>query len=268
MRSKKSVIGLDATGLEATGLKTTGLKTTGLKATGLELAGSVFARLQGALLGLTLLGLAGCAIQASPKPDNPYFAPVPPAAMATPKPVNGAIFQAGSSLSLYEDSKARRVGDILTIVLTERTQASKSSETDVEKDSNIEIATPTLFGSEVSFNGKPLGASLAGGTRTFSSTGDADQSNSLSGNISVTVFDVLPNGVMRVRGEKWMTLTSGDEYIRVSGLVRPQDVSPDNTLDSVKLADARITYSGTGEVHDSGRMGWISRFFFSPYWPF
>ena len=218
--------------------------------------------------GLLLLGLAGCAIQAPPKPDNPYFAPVPPAAMATPKPVDGAIFHAGSSLSLYEDSKARRVGDILTIKLTERTQATKSSETDIEKDSDIEVATPTIFGSPVSIGGNTLGASLAGGTRTFTSIGDVDQSNSLSGSITVTVFDVLPNGVMRVRGEKWMTLTNGDEYIRVSGLVRPQDVNPDNTLDSVKLADARITYSGTGEVHDSNRMGWISRFVFSPYWPF
>ncbi|MFT5720200.1 MAG: flagellar L-ring protein precursor FlgH [Motiliproteus sp.] len=220
------------------------------------------------IVGLAMLGLAGCATQVPPKPDNPYFAPVPPAAMATPKPVDGAIFHAGTSLSLYEDSKARRVGDILTITLTERTQSSKSSETDVGKNSNIQIAAPTVFGSPLSIGGNPLSASLAGGTRTFSGTGDTDQSNSLSGSITVTVVAVLPNGVMRVRGEKWMTLTSGDEYIRVSGLVRPQDVSPENTLDSVKLADARITYSGTGQVHDSNHMGWLSRFFFSPLWPF
>ncbi|MEH6470258.1 MAG: flagellar basal body L-ring protein FlgH [Halopseudomonas sp.] len=215
-----------------------------------------------------LLGMVGCAIQAPPAPNNPYFAPVPPAAMMAPVPVDGAIFHAGSSLSLYEDSKARRVGDILTIVLTERTQASKSSEMDLEKDSDIEIASPTLLGSPITINGNEIGASLAGGKRTFESTGDADQENSLTGNITVTVVEVLPNGVMRVRGEKWMTLTSGDEYIRVSGLVRPQDVKPDNTLDSVKLADARIAYSGTGQVHDTTQMGWFTRAFFSPYWPF
>ncbi len=215
-----------------------------------------------------ILGLVGCAVNAPPQPDNPYFAPVPPAAMATPKQVDGAIFQAGAGLSLYEDTKARRIGDILTIVLTERTQASKSSETELEKNSDMSITAPTVMGSPVTINGNELGFSLPGGSRSFESTGDTDQQNSLTGSITVTVSEVLPNGVMRVRGEKWMTLTNGDEYIRVSGLVRPQDVKPDNTLDSVKLADARITYSGTGEVHDTSKMGWFTRFFYSPYWPF
>lgn len=215
-----------------------------------------------------LLGLVGCATQAPPQPDNPYFAPVPPTAMMTPKPVDGAIYHAGSSLALYEDTKARRVGDILTIILTERTQASKSSETELEKNSQVDISAPTVLGSPVTINGNPLSLSLPGGTRAFDSKGDTDQENSLTGSITVTVSQVLPNGVMRVRGEKWMTLTSGDEYIRVSGLVRPQDVKPDNTLDSIKLADARITYSGTGEVHDSNKMGWFTRFFYSPLWPF
>ncbi|RDE22392.1 flagellar basal body L-ring protein FlgH [Motiliproteus coralliicola] len=216
-------------------------------------------------LAASLLG--GCA-QTPPKPDNPYFAPVPPAAMSAPKPVDGAIFHAGHSVSLYEDGNARRVGDILTIVLTERTQASKSSETELEKNSDVSITAPTILGSPLTINGNEASFSLPGGTRTFESTGDADQSNSLSGDITVTVSDVLPNGVLRVRGEKWMTLTSGDEYIRISGLVRPQDIKPDNTLDSVKLADARITYSGTGEVHDTNKMGWFTRFFYSPLWPF
>ena len=220
------------------------------------------------LLAGLALGLGGCATQAPPQPDNPYFAPVPPAAMSSPKALDGAIYQAGHSMSLYEDTKARRVGDILTIVLTERTQASKSSETELEKDSELAISAPSILGSPLTVNGNELALNLAGGTRTFESKGDTDQSNSLVGNITVTVSDVLPNGVLRVRGEKWMTLTSGDEYIRVSGLVRPQDIKPDNTLDSVKLADARISYSGTGEIHDTNKMGWLTRFFYSPYWPF
>ncbi|MEH6651595.1 MAG: flagellar basal body L-ring protein FlgH [Motiliproteus sp.] len=221
-----------------------------------------------ALIGLCgLVALTGCATPAPPQPDNPYFAPVPPEAMMAPEAVNGAIFNANSSLMLYEDTKARRVGDILTIVLTERTQASKSSEMDLEKNSNLELTQPSVMGSPVTINGNPLSFSLPGGTRTFDSKGDADQENSLTGSITATISEVLPNGVMRVRGEKWMTLTSGDEYIRISGLVRPQDVKPDNTIDSVKLADARITYSGTGEVHDTNKMGWLTRFFYSPYWP-
>ena len=93
-------------------------------------------------------------------------------------------------------------------------------------------------------------------------------SNSLSGNITVTVHDVLPNGVLMVKGEKWLTLNQGDEYIRISGMVRPQDIGSDNTVESTKLADARIAYSGTGSVNDSNVMGWMSRFFIGAIWPF
>jgi flagellar L-ring protein precursor FlgH len=92
--------------------------------------------------------------------------------------------------------------------------------------------------------------------------------NSLSGNITVTIHQVMPNGTMLVRGEKWLTLNQGDEYIRVSGLVRPQDIGPDNSIESTRLADARITYSGTGATHDANVMGWLARFFISPLWPF
>ncbi len=212
-------------------------------------------------------GLVGC-VNAPPRPDNPYFAPVPPAAMTAPKQVTGAIYQSGYGLSLYEDRRARRVGDILTINLTERTQASKKAETDIEKSSSLTLPQPTILGRGVSILGNPLSATLNGGTRTANGSGDADQSNSLTGSITVTVADVLPSGVMQVRGEKWMTLTSGDEYIRVSGLVRPEDVKPDNSVDSPKLADARITYSGTGALHDSNQPGWLTRFFYSPLWPF
>lgn len=206
--------------------------------------------------------LVGC-VNNPPKPDNPYYAPVPPSAMMAPKVMNGSIYQAGHGLSLYEDSRARRVGDILTIVLTESTQASKSADNDVSKQSSIVITEPQVFGQTIN----NLSANIDGGTRTFVGESEASQGNSLSGNITVTVANVLPNGVMQVRGEKWMTLTDGDEYIRISGLVRPQDVGSDNTIVSTKLADARITYSGTGEFHDANTMGWISKFFFSPLWP-
>ena len=93
-------------------------------------------------------------------------------------------------------------------------------------------------------------------------------SNSLTGNISVTIHEVLANGVLIVKGEKWLTLNQGDEYIRVSGMIRPQDISADNTVNSTQIADARISYSGTGAVHDSNTMGWLSQFFIGQLWPF
>jgi len=93
-------------------------------------------------------------------------------------------------------------------------------------------------------------------------------SNSLSGNITVTVHDIMPNGTLVVRGEKWLTLNQGEEYIRVSGMVRPQDIGQDNSVPSTKLADARIEYAGTGSVSDTNVTGWMTRFFISPLWPF
>ncbi len=223
-------------------------------------------RVKAVLLMVAIVGMVGC-VNNPPKPDNPYYAPVPPAAMMAPKVNNGAIYQAGHSVSLYEDDKARRIGDILTINLAEKTQASKDADSEITKSSNVTLPQPTLFGKEVEINGNPLSASLSGGTREFEGESESTQNNSLSGSITVTVANVLPNGVLQVRGEKWMTLTDGDEYIRISGLVRPQDIKTDNTVDSTKLADARITYSGTGGFHEANVMGWVSKFFFSSLWP-
>src|SRR5690606_1207428 len=91
--------------------------------------------------------------------------------------------------------------------------------------------------------------------REFTGEAEADQSNRLNGNISVTVVDIYPNGTLVIRGEKWMTLNRGEEFIRLSGLVRPDDVTPENTVLSTRIANARITYSGTGELADSQQMG-------------
>jgi flagellar L-ring protein precursor FlgH len=102
--------------------------------------------------------------------------------------------------------------------------------------------------------------------RSFEGSAKSDQSNSLRGSISVTVAEVLPNGILRIRGEKWLKLNQGDEYIRLTGLVRPEDIGTDNTIPSSKVADARIAYGGTGEFDDANRMGWLSRFFNSEWW--
>ncbi|RAU19628.1 flagellar basal body L-ring protein FlgH [Nitrincola tibetensis] len=223
---------------------------------------------------LTRLGLvvsaawmvSGCVTKA-PKPDNPYYAPIPMASLETPKPINGAIYNPSTSMNLYGDGRAHRVGDILTIDLTERTQSSKSSSTSLDKSSDVNVAAPTIMGEPLSIFGRPLSAGISGGS-TFDGDSSSDMSNRLSGNITVSVQEIYPNGVMLVRGEKWLTLNQGDEYIRVSGLVRPQDIKPDNTIESTRLADARITYSGTGATADVNVMGWLSRFFISALMPF
>lgn len=218
------------------------------------------------ILVIALMVLSGC-VHKAPKPDNPYYAPVQMPTFETPKPINGAIYHASTSRNIYSDGRAGRVGDIITINLTERTQSSKQSSTSLDKSTNVNLPTPNVMGEPVTVFGREVSAGVSGNS-SFDGDSSSNMRNQLSGNITATIHEVYPNGVMLVRGEKWVTLNQGDEYIRISGLVRPQDIGPDNTLDSTRLADARITYSGTGATADVNVMGWISRFFISALMPF
>jgi flagellar L-ring protein precursor FlgH len=124
-----------------------------------------------------------------------------------------------------------------------------------------------LMGQIPTFNGITMDTDFKSDLE-FKGEAEADLSNRLQGDISVTVVDVFPNGTLSIRGEKWITLNRGDEYIRISGLVRPDDVTPENTVLSTKIAHAQITYSGEGDIANSQRMGWLGNFFNSPIWPF
>ena len=219
-----------------------------------------------------VVSLAGC-VAPTPRPNDPYYAPVLP---RTPLPAaanNGSIYQAGFEQNLYSDRKAFRVGDIITITLNERTQASKNANSQMDKNSDNKIGLTSLFGSSLTTN-NPIGSNdlslNAGYSADRSTKGDAKsgQSNSLTGSITVTVADVLPNGIIAVRGEKWLTLNTGDELVRIAGMVRADDIATDNTVSSTRVADARITYSGTGSFADASQPGWLDRFFLSPLWPF
>lgn len=228
------------------------------------------------LMIVSLLGIAtalgGC-VNPPPKPNDPYYAPVLP---RTPLPAaqnNGAIYQAGFEQNLYDDRKAFRVGDIMTITLNEKTQASKKANSDIQKDSKTKMGLTSLFGSGITTNNPIGGGDLSlsaeyGGSRDAKGDSQAGQSNSLTGSITVTVAEVLPNGILSVRGEKWMTLNTGNELVRIAGLVRADDIATDNTVSSTRVADARITYSGTGAFADASQPGWLDRFFLSPLWPF
>ena len=221
---------------------------------------------------LAIAALAGC-VSPPPKPDDPYYAPVLPRTPAPAAQNNGSIYQAGFENNLYGDRKAFRVGDIITITLNEKTQASKKASSDISKDSKNKLGLTSMFGSSLTTN-NPVGSgdlSLSAeysGNRESKGDSQAGQSNSLTGSITVTVADVMPNGIIAVRGEKWMTLNTGDELVRISGLVRADDIATDNTVASTRIADARITYSGTGAFADASQPGWLSRFFLSPMWPF
>lgn len=210
-----------------------------------------------------LLLFSGC-VKKTVKPNDPYYAPVPAQNLRQPNPITGSIVNLTSRRDLYGNGRASQVGDIISITLSENTSASKNANTSVDKSSSTVLTAPTIFGNTLNrFN-----TNLTGPTSAFDGEGQSDISNSLDGSISVTVHQVLPNGILIVRGEKWLNLNQGDEYIQISGMIRPQDISADNTVSSEKLADARISYSGTGQISNSNVMGWLSKFFISALMPF
>ena len=209
--------------------------------------------------------LMGC--ETLPKRD-PVFTPVQPVDLRLPPQMNGSIYQAGYDMRLFEDLTAKRVGDILTVKLKESTQAKKKSDLDVEKDNSVSATAPILSGIDPSFIfDKDISAKIASGYK-FEGEGEANQSNELSGDITVTVVAVYPNGNLKIRGEKRVTLNDGNEYIRLSGIVRPIDIDESNVILSTKVADATIMYTGDGTLADASKMGWFARFFYSPIFPF
>ena len=199
---------------------------------------------------------------------DPAFAPVAPADLRPPIQNSGSIYQSGYDTRLFEDHTAKRVGDILTITLRESTKAIKSDNLETKKNTDMAVSAPTLWGvAAATVMGKDVETKLASTTH-FKGEGDADQSNSLSGNISVTVVELLPNGNLSVRGEKRVTLNQGDEFIRLSGIVRPVDITSANIISSDKVADVTIMYVGEGAMADASKMGWLARIVQSPWFPF
>lgn len=210
--------------------------------------------------------MSGCATNKKPLPDDPAYAPTIAANMPVPHRTEGALYQDAYGLSLFGDRKAHFVGDVITVTLSERTVSRKSSGVNTNKNSGVDFNAGPLLGVNPTIKGNELTTTLEQ-SRTFNGGADADQSNSLQGNITVTVAEILPNGNLVVRGEKWITLNRGDEFIRISGIVRPDDIEPNNTVVSTRLANAKISYSGTGDLANSSSMGWLSRFFNSDLWP-
>jgi len=225
-----------------------------------------FIRILFLLVAFALLG--ACATVAPPAHQDMSYAPTLPneAAFERPAP-DGAIYHDAQNLELFSDPRAHRIGDILTIELVENTQASKKASTKTSKTNKDDIATPTLFGKPTTINGNPLSFGLSS-DHAFNGDGESSQSNQLSGQITVTVAEKLPNGNLIVRGEKWLTINQGQELVRIAGIVRPQDIGQDNTVASTRVANANIAYTGRGSLADANTQGWLSKFFNSKFMPF
>ena len=224
-----------------------------------------------AFVALSLL--VGCA--GHPTLQHPKYAPaiVPAIADAGPASRGSSLYSSATEVMLFEDVKASRVGDIVNVLLAERTDASKSNDTSVTKSNDSTITNPIIGGQARdkvgSFNGYDFNLGFGfESDQAFAGSGASNQSNQLSGSIAVTVIEELPRGNLIVQGEKWISLNQGSEYIRIRGIVRKSDISSSNTILSTQIADARIGYGGTGAPSDASKMGWASRFFNSVLQPF
>ncbi|PJC86417.1 flagellar basal body L-ring protein FlgH [Vibrio sp. HA2012] len=217
------------------------------------------------LLLLISVVLSGCVSHPDfvpPKPDDQAYAP-PTVDYSLPEAENGSLYRHHFAMTLFRDRRAFRNGDILTVQLDEETESSKQADTQYGKNSSVDFGIPEIGGHAVSGLGVGVSAD-----RAFDGSSSSSQGNKLEGAITVTVHEVLPNGVLRVRGEKWIRLNQGDEFIRLTGIVRVDDVNRHNQVSSQRIADARITYSGRGALSDSNSAGWLSQFFNSPWMPF
>jgi flagellar L-ring protein FlgH len=216
-----------------------------------------------ATTAIALMSACGAARVAEPSRVQPMVVP-----QVYSQPAAGTIYNAGTDMRLFEDRKAKRVGDILTVVLAERTNAIKNSQTSTGKTTETTLANPTVFGTPLTHKGVPLFAGSLSGDSSFDGGGTSSQSNSLAGDITVTVVERLHNGNLVISGEKWVTLNQGQEFIRLSGIIRPDDIDPDNTLLSTRIANAQITYSSKGVLAAANKMGLIARFFNSVLHPY
>jgi flagellar L-ring protein precursor FlgH len=185
-------------------------------------------------------------------------------------PTAGAIYREGAPgrMNLFSDHRARDVGDLLTIVLSETTAAQTRAATTTKKDSKIDMANPTIAGKSPTFRGRDILNSEIDANRDFTGTGDSSQSNSLNGNLTVTVIRRLGNGNLVVRGQKNLRLNQGNEFVEVEGVVREVDITRENTVPSSLVADARISYNGRGTLSQTNQMGALARFFNSPLYPY
>ena len=226
------------------------------------------------LLLISFLVVSGC-VSAPPERMGKFsYEPSYPTNIPeTNSPRNGSLFNQGDSLSLFDDSRAHKVGDIITINLSESFNAKKKDEAKYEKTNKQRFGLGSdLTGGASVFGGKVgtgLGAGIGigyGSDGNFKGKSDVKQNSSLDGSIAVMVVQVISNGNLVIRGEKWITVHDGEEVIRFAGIIRAEDIQPDNTIGSSKVADVRLIYKDVGISGDSSRASAVTQFLHK-YWP-
>lgn len=189
------------------------------------------------------------------------FSPVLPAAIIEKTVADGSIYSGGINDGLFGDRKAYRVGDIITIILREKTLSEKSASNVTSRKANNSAVAGLGLGDPA------LATAFAASNIDNTGSGEVKQSNTLGGDISATVVRALTNGNLIIRGEKMIALNDGNEFIQISGMIRSEDVQPDNTVLSKRIANAEISYSGDGDYVDATKAGWGTKLFYK-IWPF
>lgn len=203
-----------------------------------------------------VLALAGCVTTTPPTAVHQPMTARPSIASV---PSSGAIFSIATARPLFEDRRARFVGDTLTVNIQEKVQASKKSENKTTRNQTVDMGVPTIIGLPFkSVQGITLSAN---DSNNFNGKGENTSSNDFTGTLTVTVIEVFPNGNLLVSGEKQIGLKEGEEFIRFSGVVNPNTITFANTVVSTQVADARIEYKANGFIDSAQVMGWLSRFF-------
>jgi len=220
------------------------------------------------VLGAVSLLLAGCAsTPPAPLAHSPEFAPIRPNADDERRMASGAIYNGRQSDQWFGRGRHFRVGDIVTVILDEATQGQRTQSANVSRKATNDVATAGLASKLLKRSSVFGGINLNNAEITSTGSGDIDQGATLKGEISVTVIEILANGNLVLRGEKQMALSEGTEVIQVNGIIRPDDVSPNNTVRSRRLTNAQFTYRGTGDIANASRAGWGTRALLN-LWPF
>ena len=224
-----------------------------------------------AILGSVLLAgaLTACTSVMPPQAltHSPQFEPVYPVQSARETMATGAIYVGRQSDSWFGKGRNFQVGDVITVLLNESTQAARTQNGTITRDSSNTLVPTGLQNYGAGLGGFMKGINLTGGSVSNKGTGAADQQASLNGSVAVAVVEVMPNGNLVLRGEKQLALTEGSEVIQVAGIIRPDDVAPNNTVQSRRLANAQIAYRGTGDLANATRAGWGTSALLK-LWPF
>ncbi len=221
------------------------------------------------VLALPMLLAGGCTVlPPTPLSHSPDFAPVQPVASDRTRLATGGIYNSRVSESWFGRGRNYQVGDVITVLLSESTQAKRSQDSKVSRDSSNDVVPKGVTSKTAGLApGLLSGLKLDGGKISNTGTGTANQLATLEGSVAVTVVEVLANGNLVLRGEKQLALSEGSEVIQVAGTIRPEDVAPNNTVQSRRLANAQITYRGTGDLAAASRAGWATSGLLK-LWPF